>query len=81
MANPLTQQEDFNRWLAHPMTEAFRGFLRDYRDQLAMQWAKGQPMSEADQSRAEFANDLTEITCADVRSFYGLDEQTEGEQA
>jgi hypothetical protein len=38
-----------------------------------MQWAKGHPLTPQDQCRAEFANDLTELTCADVRAFYNLE--------
>jgi hypothetical protein len=77
MANPLTEPEEFNRWLANPLTEAFRAYLRDYRNQLAMEWAKGSPLTPLDQCRAEMATDLSELRCADVRAFYGLEDKTD----
>lgn len=44
-----------------------------------MAWAKGNQLSEVDQARAEFANDLSELECVDVRGFYGLEEAENAE--
>ena len=77
MSNPLTEREQFLKWRDNPLTQAFLAYLKDYRDQLAMEWAKGSPLTQQDQCRAEFANDLTELTCADVRGFYGLEDKTD----
>lgn len=38
---PRLTQESFNEWKRHPLTEAFRLFLRDYRTRLADQWVAG----------------------------------------
>ena len=79
MANQLTDPEAFQKWISNPLTQAFRGFLKDYRDQLAMKWAEGHPLGPKEQSQAETLGDLAELECDDIRKFYGVEEADNGE--
>jgi hypothetical protein len=74
MDNPLTDPERFQAWAENPLTVAYRQYLTDFRLQLAMAWAAGSPMTEAQQSQAEVLGDLSDLKVADVRAFYNLDE-------
>lgn len=72
--NPLCSPAEFQGWVDNPMTQAFRQYLKDYRDQLSAMWAEGQPLSPKDQAWAEMAGDLASLSCDDVRAFYGIKE-------
>lgn len=39
-----------------------------------MEWAQGALLSPADQRQAEVMGDLAELSCNDIRRFYGMDE-------
>lgn len=77
--NPLCNPEEFRRWAEHPLTQAYRQFLKDRCLQLAMGWAQGSAPSDSPvmmqaQSQAETLGDLAELDCSDVRGFYDMGE-------
>ena len=72
--NPLNNPQDFLAWKANPLTQGFLQYLTDYRLQMAMLWAEGQPMTPQQQAQAEVMGDLASLSCNDVRQFYGLEE-------
>lgn len=78
--NPLTDPERFHAWAEHPLTQAYRQFLKDRLQAAAMLWAQASVPSDqmqVDQTRAETWGDLAHLSCDDVRGFYGMDEVTE----
>ena len=77
MANQLTDPESFQKWKEHPLTAEFRRFLKDRVQAAAMLWASERASSaemQADQTRAGTWLDLADLTNAEVRAFYELDE-------
>ena len=77
--NPLCNREEFQRWAENPLTVAYRQFLKDRVQMLAMAWAQGAPLSEKDQAQAETLGDLAHLSPDDVRGFYGLEEWNDDE--
>ena len=74
--NPMNNPQDFLAWKANPLTQGFLQYLTDHRRSMADLWASGQPMTPQQQAQAEVEGDLINLSCSDVRGFYGL---TEGE--
>jgi hypothetical protein len=77
MDNPLCNPAEFRRWTEHPLTVAYRQFLKDHCLQLAMEWAQGSAPSDSPamiqaQCQAETLGDLADLEVNDVRRFYGL---------
>ena len=77
--NPLTEPERFQAWVEHPLTQAFRQYLKDYRDSMSALWVSGEAMSEGQQAQATTLHDLSLLECSDVRRFYGLEDAETGE--
>ena len=75
--NQLTNPEAFQKWLSSPLTQAFRQYLKDYRDRIALAWAEGNPLGVKEQSQAETMGDLAALECNNIREFYGLEEANE----
>ena len=80
--NPLCNREEFQRWVDHPLTAAFRQFLKDRVQTLAMQWAQAAAPSDSPammqaQAQAETLGDLAHLSCDDVRGFYDVEGESE----
>ena len=77
--NPLTDPEEFLRWKEHRLTQAYHQFLKDRVQMLALAWARGNLLTDRDQSQAETLGDLAHLSCDDVRNFYGVEGNYEDE--
>src|SRR4051812_8113639 len=60
----------FQEWVNSRHTKAFLGFLREQRDLLADQWARGQEMSPQQQSKALLLQEFSTLNWRDVEGVY-----------
>jgi|TARA_R100001530_G_scaffold413_3_gene634 hypothetical protein len=85
MRNPWDSEETFQAWKNDPQNGPFMIFLHDQVEGLKTLWALGQPMAEADQSRAQTLGDLLDLEWErDILSFYkeeDKDEERNGDTA
>ena len=44
--NPVPTETEYQEWLQHPVTQAFRLFLLQYQDSLRHQWIVGQCLED-----------------------------------
>ena len=74
--NPLTDPEAFQRWAENPLTVAFRAHLRDRVTAVQALWISEATRSaemQTEQTRAGTWADLSQLSCDDVRGFYGME--------
>lgn len=76
--NPLCNPEEFLRWQEHPLTEAYRQFLRDWQREMAEQWAEGHQLTPQQQAEAATVGSLSRLECNQVRKFYDMAEIDDG---
>lgn len=70
-------QEEWDAWMAHPVTQAYRQYLRDLADQWGRLWVQGAIPPERwtpEQARAECLGDQGRISWQEIASFYRGDE-------
>jgi hypothetical protein len=65
----------FQEWVNSRHTKAFLGFLREQRDLLADQWARGQEMSPQQQSKALLLQEFSTLNWHDVEGVYARIDQ------
>ena len=76
----MMTKEDYESWKHNPLTEEFHQFLRDRRDSIMEQWAKGSfclmdPMAAAltnqdASTRCQVLNELVELESDFISQFY-----------
>lgn len=63
-------RQTFQEWVNRPGTKAFLRLLKDQRDLMADQWARGQEMSPQHQTKALLFQELSTLNWADVDAIY-----------
>jgi len=68
-------QEEYQEWVAHPLTQKFHQYLLDYRAQMMEKWAQGgyhpqNPESVMAISRCQMAQELTSLDDDSIANFY-----------
>ncbi len=79
MDNPLCSPAEFQKWAENPVTVAYRQFLRDRQQSLAMNWAEGAQFHPADQGKTVELGELSRLSVSDVRAFYDLPESDDAD--
>lgn len=75
MAAQGMTKEEYQEWAAHPLTQRFRQFLKDYRAALMEKWAQGSlqpnsPDSLMAVARCQMADELTTLDDDAIPQFY-----------
>lgn len=71
MANPERfNRQSFQEWANHPLTQVYRRFLKEQRDLLADQWARGLEMDSRSQAKALLLQELSTLNWADLVDQY-----------
>lgn len=67
-------KEQYQEWAAHPLTQQFHQYLRDYRQQLMDRWAQGQMVDSQDQlmavARCQMADEIATLDNDSISEFY-----------
>ena len=71
--------DEWERWKAHPVTEIFMGFLRDYALMIRESWATGANWTETAKIQVQEREDIVNnLTLQEIQEFYSeSDEDTE----
>lgn len=72
MAAQGMSKEEYQEWAAHPLTQQFHQFLKDYRQYLMERWAKGQTQDQQAQEMAkcQLADTLLNMDDDAIYEFY-----------
>lgn len=66
----FSSKDQFRAWKDRKETQAFLSYLREQRDLLADQWARGQEMDPRQQCKALLMGELASINWSDVEMAY-----------
>lgn len=63
MQTKIAEREQWEGWLAHPVTQAYREWLRQWREQIKEQWAEGHyPAQELEaRCKCQVLKDMSEM--------------------
>ena len=70
MRAPDINEEEWRAWLTHPVTAAYRQYLRDRRQALMADWADGVLLGPMEQGGAVALGALSGVDWADIMAFY-----------
>lgn len=74
-------KDQFRAWKDRPETQAFLAYLREQRDLLADQWARGQEMDPRQQCKALLMGELSTLNWSDIEAAYAKAEEWAREAA
>ena len=65
-------KEDYQEWKAHPLTQQFHQYLKDYRADLMERWARGMfsQMNLEAVTRCQMADELSTLDDDSISNFY-----------